>query len=96
MNNQIEQIAFELEDAVNSISLRVETLENISINFKHLQGDMDQAVFDGRQQFAYDEHHREVHLLAELMYYTMNELKESHKRAKQYSEELLSLREKAE
>lgn len=87
---EMKQTAFDLEGVISSISLRVETLDDISTNLKHLQGAMDQAVFDGIEKFSFPEHHREVRILAELMYYTVNELVKNHAEAEELSKDLLS------
>ena len=87
---EMKQTAFDLESVVNSISLRVETLDDISTNLKHLQRSMDQAVFNGTESIAFPEHHREVRILAELMYYTVNELVKNHAEAEELSGDLLS------
>ena len=87
---EMKKTAFDLEGVISSISLRLETLDDISTNLKHLQGDMDQAVFDGIEKFSFPEHHREVRILAELMYFTVNELAKNHAEAEELSKDLLS------
>lgn len=87
---EMRKTAFDLEGVVTSISLRTETLDDISTNLKHLQGSMDQAVFNGTENISFPEHHREVRILAELMYYTVNELVKNHAEAEELSKDLLS------
>lgn len=82
--------ALELESHAGSISLRVETLDDISTNLKHLQADMDKAVYRGTQAISYEENHREVRILAELMYWTMHELIQNQEELKAQVEALVS------
>ena len=81
-------LALDLDSNLGSIGLRVEVLEDIAVQIKHLQAAMDKSVQDGIEKIAYAEHHREVRVLAELMYYTMNELVQNNEETRAVSESI--------
>lgn len=70
----LRSLAFKFEERTNTIACRVETLDDIATNLKHLQDDMAMAVQRGTQKISYDENYREVRILAELMHWTVQEL----------------------
>lgn len=81
-------LALGLDENVGSVGLRVEVLEDIAVKMKHLQGKMDQSVYDGTEKITFADHHREVRVLAELMYYTMNELTKDYEETSAVSESI--------
>ncbi|WP_110934161.1 hypothetical protein [Paenibacillus bouchesdurhonensis] len=88
MKNQIQEIAFELDNTANFIEAAVETLSDIDTEFGHLREDMDNAVFRGDQQIYYREHHRQVRLLSHLMRHVLGELRGSSEKASELTQTL--------
>ncbi|WP_203332626.1 hypothetical protein [Planococcus beigongshangi] len=82
--------ALDLDGNMGSINLRVEVLQDISVKMKHLQEDMDQSVHEGNQKFTFTEHHREVRILAELLFYTVNELTKNNKEARTTADSIIA------
>lgn len=81
-------LALGLDENLGSVGLRVEVLEDISVKMKNLQENMDQSVYNGTEKITFANHHREVRVLAELMYYTMNELTKNYEETSVVSESI--------
>lgn len=74
MVEKLRETLFELDEVVAAINSRVESLKDVEIALGQLRDNMDEAVFHGKEQLFYREHHRTVRILADLMYYLMKDL----------------------
>lgn len=86
----VTKLAFDLNSNVGSLGVRVSVLDDVATKLKHLQDDMEESAHRGIEKFSFPEHHREVRVLAELMYWTMNELIKNQEETRAISEALVS------
>jgi hypothetical protein len=63
-----------MDSAIGSVNSRVEILHDVEIRLGFLRQEMDSVQLKGEQKLYYREHHREVRVLSELLYYLMKDL----------------------
>lgn len=88
MDNTLNGLTLELDNAVGLIGLHVETLNDIETVFGQLKEDMDTAELKSEGFYYYREHAREVRILSKLMYYVMKELNEVHEKTSEIQTEI--------
>lgn len=74
----IQETAFNLEETTTKLGSKVDTLEDIKNKFLMVVTEMNEAVYRGDQHFFYEQHHRDLRILSELMYHTVDGLMESY------------------
>lgn len=67
----LSKLVYDLDDELGNIGLRRNTLVDIEEMFSMLVTDMDNKVHRGEEKIYFDEWHRELRVLSELMNYTM-------------------------
>ncbi|RUS47671.1 hypothetical protein [Cohnella sp. AR92] len=87
MSTQFHQLAAKMDEAIVAVAARVDALKDIDVKFSQLRVDMDSAVIKGMEKFAYREHHLEVRVLSELMFYVMKELQRNIEVAEKLSQQ---------
>lgn len=83
MEKTLRNLAFELDYTMGSIGLKVGTLSDMQTVLGQLRVSMDTALHRGETHGYNHEHHREVRLLSDLMYYVMKELNETYEKAQE-------------
>lgn len=78
MKQTLKDLSFELDHQLAGIDGQVDTLDDVRTNLLLLVDKMTEALHKGEERACYLEHHRELRLLAELMNYSMKDLKENH------------------
>lgn len=83
----------ELEDSLGNLSVRMEMFNHIEVKLSQVATDMDIVV--EKKEFSnslyYLEHHREVKMISELLYYVMKEARKNFKDAFEISQTMLQL-----
>lgn len=73
----LQQVASGIEESFSQISQRIETVDDISIKLMQIQMRMDVAKGKGEEAASFPELHREIRLIAELLFYTVENMKET-------------------
>jgi hypothetical protein len=74
MSDLLKSLVFEMDSAMGSVSSRVGILHDVEVRMGYLREDMDTAEHKGEQRLYYRDHHREVRVLSELLYYLTKDL----------------------
>lgn len=77
----LKKLTFEMDCALGSVNLTVESLSELEIVLDQLRDSMDGAVHRGEEKLYYREHHRSIRLMHDLMHYLMKDLVESSEKA---------------
>lgn len=85
--NSVRDMAFKMDYTVGGIGCHVDILEDIHTNFTITVQGMDGAVERGEEMIYYREHHRELRILSELMYYAMAELEKEYEQIHKLKED---------
>lgn len=73
MKNQAE-LTFKLDIKLGAIGANLSTLNDVKDKLGYLREDMDTAVYRGLEQAYFQEFHRTVRILDDLIRYSMEEL----------------------
>lgn len=88
MARQLQSLAHEVDNSISAFAYHVECLKDIQVKLSHLREDMDTAVHRGLERIAFEEHHREIRVLSELMRYLMNDVQMSYEKAERVNQKL--------
>mgnify|MGYP001076146225 CR=1 FL=1 len=75
----LRKLAYNLDDSVANISGDLVTLDDVMTLMQHLREDMDKAAKIKEERLYFDEFHRTVRVLSELMYFLMKDIKKDYK-----------------
>lgn len=78
MTNQVSNLANKLDNQIGQFGLRLTALNDINVLLGHLNEDMESASIKGEKHLYFNEHHRTVRVLADLMYYTIESLNKTY------------------
>ena len=74
MREGLKKLMFELDETIGTVSRLVESLDDLKVEFDILRQSMDIAAHRGQERVYYQEHHRKIRLLDDLVHYLMNDL----------------------
>lgn len=91
MGQTLRNLVHDMENEVTAIEAKVETLNDIRIAMNHLREDMDTAFHKGEQRFYFQEHHRQVRMLSELMHYVVKDMTEISEKATELQQSVFKI-----
>lgn len=91
MMELLNKLAFDMDGAVTSIEAKLEGIQDVNVLFGHLRDEMDGAVYRGEERYYFQEVHRQVRVLSELLYYLVMDLTESHAKNRALQSSFFSL-----
>lgn len=78
MGNNLRKLAYDLDDRMSQIGAHVTTIDHVSTMLMHVKEDMDEAVYKGEEKMYFHQNHRTVHVLSELMFLLMRDMKKNY------------------
>lgn len=82
------ELILSLDNVVNSISVRLQILNDIEVLFGQLDRNMEDSAHRGEQGLHFDSHLRQVRVLSELMLFTMREMNQEVNRTEEITVKL--------
>jgi hypothetical protein len=67
MKKNLESLTFEMDGAIGTVTRLVESLDDLRTELGILRQDMDIAKHRGEERLYYEEHHRKIRQLDDLM-----------------------------
>ena len=86
--NTLKDLAHSLDNASGGVNLATITMDDISANLLHVAEDMDNVKEGTDLRIYFREWHREIRILAKLMYHTSEELNKSNEEVSEISEQI--------
>lgn len=74
----LRNLAYELDDRMSQVGAHVTTIGHVTTMLMHVKEDMDEAVYRGEEKLYFHQNHRTVHVLSELMFLLMEDLKKNY------------------
>lgn len=87
----LKNLSHDLDNELGLIGSKTETLTDVDNLLSQLVNDMRTAVLKGEEKLYYQEHFRQLRILAELMFYSMAELNENYEKTQEIHQNMFNL-----